>query len=192
MSAPGNPRPDRAHSQPVRTCQPAHGDLGLGELEAAKPGNSRRVAAQPVPQEHSRQRTDHRRHRPGSRTASDPLAGEQLLRLGAALHGDAREQADEVDPGGADCSMRPVDDEDPAVRRDQHVVRSQVDVDQRLPGAGRRPLLLHAGEPVEMAIDPRIERGVAPPARARPGALRNRRRCRRVRRPGNRSRPAMG
>ena len=116
------------------------------------------------------------------------------LRVGAALHGDARQHGDEVEPAGTDRGPRPVDEVHARVGQ-QHVVGAHVEVQQAV--AGRRPPAIGArgrrarpGGPATAAGHARA--GARLPARSRhcikvgpnssPGGLdRERRRRQRVR-----------
>jgi hypothetical protein len=86
----------------------------------------------------------------------DALRAEDRSRVAAALHRDAREHEDQVEPGGAERRVRPV--HEPAVLGvEDDVVRAQVPVHQGVTGRGVRPGLLERDQVVEALQHPRAE-----------------------------------
>jgi hypothetical protein len=84
------------------------------------------------------------------------VRGERLVLIGSAVQGDARQHAEQVQPGCADACPWPVDEED-AVVGEQDVVGTQVGVQQG--GACRvgDPGGFQFGECVEMTTGPVVE-----------------------------------
>jgi len=81
---------------------------------------------------------------------------EDLPWHGASLHCDAGKKEDEVDPGGADGRVWPVDHKHAAVCY-QHVVGTEIGMHQRLSLRTDCPACLQIRKLVEMLARPRIE-----------------------------------
>ena len=83
---------------------------------------------------------------------------QQVLGLGTTLHGDAGSERDEVEPRRADRRMRPVDEVD-ALACEEDVVRTEIEMKQRVARDGVGNGAFELDQLVEMPLRPPIELG---------------------------------
>ena len=91
-------------------------------------------------------------------TISYGVIPEDRLWISTALHGQAREKVDEVNPRGTNRGVGPIDKDDP-LGRDEDVVGTDVCVEQRCPLMGTVRCGGDIGKPFEIRPCPTIQSG---------------------------------